>query len=106
MCSFSRSPQPVIVPPVPTPATSTSTLPSQSRQISSAVVRRWISGLAGLENWLGTQQSPRSRQMRRASSTASFMPPIVSTSTTSAPYRRSSFSRSRLMPWGSVTTSS
>ena len=52
--SLRRSPQPVIVPPVPTPATSTSTLPSRSRQISSAVVRRWISGLAGFENWLGT----------------------------------------------------
>ena len=52
--SFSRSPQPVIVPPVPTEATSTSILPSVSRQISSAVVRRWISGLAGFENWFGT----------------------------------------------------
>ena len=58
--SFSRSPAPVIVPPVPTPATSTSTLPSVSRQISSAVVRRWISGLAGLPNWSGMKQLPRS----------------------------------------------
>ena len=70
---------PVIVPPVPTPATNTSTVPSVSRQISSAVVRRWISGLAGFENWFGTKQSPRSRQIRRASSTASFIPPIDST---------------------------
>jgi hypothetical protein len=96
----------VIVPPVPTEATNTSSFPSRSRQISSAVVRRWTSGLAGFENWFGTQQSPRSRQMRRASSIASFMPPIDSTQTTSAPYSRSSFSRSRLMPCGIVMTRS
>ena len=88
------------------PATNTSILPSVSRQISSAVVRRWISGFAGFENWFGTKQSPRSRQIRRASSTASFIPPIDSTQTTSAPYSRSSFSRSRLMPCGIVMTRS
>ena len=38
------------VPPVPTPATKMSTLPSVSAQISSAVVRRWTSGLASLAN--------------------------------------------------------
>ena len=46
-------PQPVIVPPVPTPQTRMSILPSVSRQISSAVVLRWISGLAGLLNCCG-----------------------------------------------------
>ena len=43
----------MIVPPVPTPATRMSTLPSVSCQISSAVVSRWISGLAGLLNCCG-----------------------------------------------------
>ena len=47
---FSTSPTPVIVPPVPMPATKMSILPSVSRQISSAVVVRWISGLAGFSN--------------------------------------------------------
>ena len=51
--SFSTWPTPVIVPPVPTPQTSASTSPSVSRQISSAVVRRWTSGLAGLSNCFG-----------------------------------------------------
>ena len=36
-----------------TPLTTISTLPSVSCQISSAVVSRWMSGLAGLSNWLG-----------------------------------------------------
>ena len=44
---FKTEPTPVRVPPVPTPLTTTSTLPPVSFQISSAVVRRWISGLAG-----------------------------------------------------------
>ncbi len=43
----------MIVPPVPTPLTKMSILPSVSRQISSAVVRRWISGLAGFLNCWG-----------------------------------------------------
>ena len=60
--SLSTCPTPVIVPPVPTPQTSASTSPSRSRQISSAVVRRWISGLAGLLNCWGMNapRSPRS----------------------------------------------
>ena len=49
-CAFRYSATPVSVPPVPTPATKMSTLPSVSSQISGPVVRRWISGLAGLEN--------------------------------------------------------
>jgi len=35
---FNTWPQPVIVPPVPTPATTASSFPPVSRQISSAVV--------------------------------------------------------------------
>ena len=95
----------MIVPPVPTPATSASTRPSRSRQISSAVVRRWISGLAGFENWSGMKQSPRSSAICRAACTASSMPPIDSTIDTVAPYIRRSASRSRLMPCGIVSTS-
>jgi hypothetical protein len=44
---FSTWPTPVMVPPVPMPETKASISPSVSFQISSAVVRRWISGLAG-----------------------------------------------------------
>ena len=51
--SLSTSPTPVMVPPVPTPATKMSTWPSVSPQISSAVVSRWISGLAGFLNCCG-----------------------------------------------------
>ena len=40
----------VSCPPVPVPHTTTSTLPSVALQISSAVVRRWTSGLAGFSN--------------------------------------------------------
>ena len=51
--SFSTSPTPVRVPPVPTPATKTSSRPSVPSRISSAVVRRWMSGLAGFWNCWG-----------------------------------------------------
>ena len=47
---FSAEPTPVMVPPVPTPATKMSIFPSVSRQISSAVVLRWNAGLAGFSN--------------------------------------------------------
>jgi hypothetical protein len=46
---------PVMVPPVPTAETRMSAMPSVSFQISSAVVWRWISGLAGLWNCWGIQ---------------------------------------------------
>lgn len=48
--SLRTCPTPVTVPPVPMPPTKMSTSPSVSAQISSAVVLRWISGLAGLAN--------------------------------------------------------
>jgi len=44
---------PVMVPPVPTPEIRMSTPPWVSFQISSAVVRRWTSGLAGFSNCCG-----------------------------------------------------
>jgi hypothetical protein len=77
-----------------------------SRQISSAVVRRWISGLAGFENWSGMKQSPRSRAIASAAPTASSIPPSDSVISTRAPKSRSMPSRSRLIPWGRVSTSS
>ena len=49
----SAKPTPLTVPPVPTPATNRSTLPSVSRQISSAVVRRCTCGLARFSNCCG-----------------------------------------------------
>src|SRR5260370_35767291 len=42
---------PVSVPPVPTPETNTSILPSVSSQISGPVVLSWIAGLAGFSNF-------------------------------------------------------
>ena len=51
--SLRTCPTPVIVPPVPTPETRMSTVPSVSSQISSAVVRRWIAGFAGFSNCWG-----------------------------------------------------
>ena len=83
--SLSRPPAPVTVPPVPTPHTSASTLPSMSRQISSAVVRRWMSGFAGLENWSQMNASPFSAAISFAAATASSIPPIDSVMRTSAP---------------------
>jgi hypothetical protein len=49
------------------------------------VVRRWISGFAGFENWSGMNASPRSAAIRCAASTASFIPPIDSVISTFAP---------------------
>ena len=51
--SFRTSPTPVTVPPVPTAATNTSIRSSVASRISSAVVRRCTSGLAGFSNWSG-----------------------------------------------------
>jgi hypothetical protein len=51
--AFSTWPTPVMVPPVPTPEMTISTAPAVSFQISSAVVARWMAGLAGFSNWLG-----------------------------------------------------
>ena len=44
---------PVMVPPVPTPVTKTSIFPSVAFHISSAVVKRWISGFASFSNCWG-----------------------------------------------------
>lgn len=51
--SFKNCPTPVIVPPVPTPATKISTFPSVSSQISGPVVLLCISGFASFLNCYG-----------------------------------------------------
>ncbi len=91
--SLSTWPTPVMVPPVPMPATTTSTPPSVSAQISSAVVRRWISGLASFANCL-TWTAPVSAPISSALATAPFMPSEPGVSTSSAPNARSSARRS------------
>jgi len=57
----------VIVPPVPTPATTVSTSPSVAAQISGPVVSRWIRGLARLVNCWGTKLGSRSAATASAS---------------------------------------
>ena len=47
----------MIVPPVPTPATNTSTSPSVSFQISGPVVFLWAAGFAGFSNCSGMKLS-------------------------------------------------
>ena len=53
---------PVKLPPVPTPQTRMSILPSVSSQISRPVVLSWIAGLAGFSNWCGPQYLAGSRR--------------------------------------------
>ena len=104
--AFSTSPTPVIVPPGPDAGDEhVDATRRVASQISGPVVRRWISGLAGLENWSGRNTSS-SVASARAASTASVIPPSDSVSSTRAPYSRSRPSRSRLIPCGSVSTRS
>ena len=64
-----------MVPPVPTPATSTSALPSVSSQISGPVVFSWMAGLAGLLNCWGRKYfSGSPAASSSAVRTAPFMP--------------------------------
>ena len=82
------------VPPVPTPETMTSTSPSVSFQISSAVVRRWISGLAGFSNCCGMTAPGVAATSSLALAIAPFMPSAAGVSTSSAPSRASILRRS------------
>ena len=102
--SLSTWPTPVMVPPVPDPATNQSTRPSVSRQISSAVVRRWTAAFASLSNCRARTAPGVSATMRFAASTASVMPLYGSVSTSSAPYAFSSVRRSFDMDAGIVST--
>ena len=93
-----------MVPPVPTPATKMSTLPSVSFQTSSAVVRRCTSGLAGFSNCCGTKAPSISWPSSSARAMAPFMPCAPGVRTSSAPYARSRLRRSTLMVSGMVST--
>ncbi len=81
-----------------------STVPSVSFQISSAVVRRWTSGLAGFSNCCGTKAPSISRLSSSALAIAPFMPAAPGVSTSSAPYARSRLRRSTLIVSGIVRT--
>ena len=94
---------PVIVPPVPMPAMTMSTLPSVSFQISSAVVLRWIAGLASLANWRAEDGAALLGDLDRPV-TAPFIPVDGSVRTSSAPNARSSARRSLLIDSGIVRT--
>ena len=92
---FSTWPTPVMVPPVPMPETKMSTSPSVSFQISSAVVRRWISGLAGFSNCCGmTAFGDRLRSAPRPWRWRPSCPSAPSVSTSSAPSSASILRRS------------
>ncbi len=95
---------PVTVPPVPTPATTASTSPSVSCQISSAVVWRCTSGLAGLRNCWGMKASGSSAAISLARSTAPRIPFDAGVSTSLAPKARSVTRRSGLKESGITTT--
>ena len=103
--AFSTSPTPVMVPPVPMPATKASTSPCVSRQISSAVVRRCASGLAGLSNWRGMKLPRIVRSSSCALSTAPRMPSGPGVSTSSAPSILTSLRRSMVIVSGIVRIS-
>ena len=99
---LSSSPIPVTVPPVPTPAMTMSTWPSVSSQISSAVVRRWTSGLAGLLNCWGMKALGVSATSFSADLIAPVMPSAAGVSTSSAPSALSTLRRSMLIESGMV----
>ena len=86
------------------PETRTSTLPSVSRQISSAVVLRWTSGLAGFSNCCGMNQPGFWSSSSFALAMAPRMPCSLGVSTTLAPNALSSRRRSMDMLSGMVTT--
>ena len=65
-CALRYRATPVMVPPVPTPATKCVTLPSVCRQISGPVERSCSAGLAGLEYWSGRNAPGVSRVRRSA----------------------------------------
>mmetsp|Transcript_66050 Transcript_66050/g.149075 ORF Transcript_66050/g.149075 Transcript_66050/m.149075 type:complete len:206 (+) Transcript_66050:536-1153(+) len=98
--------QPVMVPPVPTPATSTSISPSHCSQISGPVVSRCTLGLSALLNcWHMYPLGPSSLRICSALATAPPMPLPPGVKTRSAPKARNSTRRSMLMVSGIVSTS-
>ena len=100
---FSALPTPVIVPPVPTPATKMSSLPPVSFQISSAVVRMCTSGLAGFSNCCGMKLSGTSLRSSSARAIAPFTPFSRGVNSRRAPRKRSILRRSIDIESGMVT---
>ncbi len=92
--AFNTSPMPLIEPPVPTPDTTTSTEPSVSFQISSAVEIRWISGLALFSNCCGITAPGVSARSSCARLTAPRMPFSAGVNSSLAPSRTSILRRS------------
>ena len=74
-----------MVPPVPTPATNTSTCPFASSQISGPVVAKCAAGLAGFSNCAGMNELGVAAASSSALAMAPFMPRAPSVSTSSAP---------------------
>ena len=81
-----------------------STLPSVSRHISSAVVARWIAGLAGFSNCCGMKYRWSLLASSSALAMAPGMPSAPGVSTISAPKARNNIRRSTLMVSGMVST--
>ena len=96
---------PVSVPPVPTPLTTISTLPSVSFQISSAVVSLCIFGFAGFLNCCGINEPLVFFASSSAFSMAPFMPFSPGVKTISAPNNFKTCRRSMLIVSGIVIIS-
>ncbi len=92
--AFQTLPTPVMVPPVPTPATKMSMPPSVSRHSSSAVVASWIAGLAGFSNCCGITAPGISSSSSAALRMAPFIPSAAGVRMSSAPSSLSTLRRS------------
>mmetsp|Transcript_27370 Transcript_27370/g.76770 ORF Transcript_27370/g.76770 Transcript_27370/m.76770 type:complete len:265 (+) Transcript_27370:447-1241(+) len=101
---FRYCPDPVMVPPVPTPPTRASISPLVSLQISGPVVSRWILGLSGLLNCC-SKNPPWVAAISSALPMAPPMPLAAGVRTTSAPKALRSTRRSMLMLSGIVRMS-
>jgi len=104
LCAFKPSPTPLTVPPVPTPATKISTLPSVSRQISWAVVSTCLAGLAGFSNCCRMMEPGVSSRNDSALAMAPFMPSAPGVNTRWAPSAFNRLRRSILIVSGIVRT--
>ena len=100
--SLRYPPTPVIVPPVPTPATKISTSPPVSSHISGPVVFLCASGLERFSNCPGIKLPSVSPASSSAFSIAPFIPLLPSVRTISAPYALIIFLRSTLIVSGST----
>ena len=103
--ALSTCAQPVMWPPVPTPVISASTPLGKSAAISCAVVRAWMSILAGLSNCCGIHAPGVSATISIAFAIAPFMPFSRGVRTKVAPYASIRRRRSTLMLSGITSTS-